>query len=503
MDRRLTLAVAALAAATFIVTLRWSTRVAAGADAYGYVSQADLWLKGDLFIDQSFAANAPWPMARWTFTPLGYRPEVDGYRIVPAYAPGLSILMAAAKAIAGQCAVYWIVPLAAALLVAATFFVGASLASRQAGLGAAWLVATSPTLLFMSMAPMSDVPAAAAWAIAAAFVVSGSSSGAAAGAGLASAVAILTRPNLAPIAAILAVWLFIKRRPTVAVVYAVLAAAGAAAVAIINTRLYGSPFRSGYDLTDAFAIANVLPNLARYGRWLAEAETPVAIAGLVWLVWTRRWLLVSIVAAVWAVYLLYVPWDAWWYLRFLLPTWPMMAIGAATLLFRLPRRVALFGFVALGLVGLVQAWQRGAFHEAAGESKYVEVARVVEALTEPSAVVISAQHSGTLRYYAGRMTLRWDTGDLAWLDRTVEWLNTNGHHPYLVLEQPEIEALRAKAASSSAVARVDWAPMVEFRDGAVKLFDAVNRHNDQPVVQNKPSLAVDGCVTGKSVGLAK
>jgi len=147
----------------------WNTRTAAGADAYGYVSQADLWLSRTLFIDQRFAASAPWPLARWTFTPLGYRPEPAGYRIVPSYAPGLPMLMAVAKAMAGECAKFWIVPLAGGLLVLATYWIGVRIGRPWIGLAAAWLVATSPTMLFMLMAPMSDVPAAAAWALAGMF----------------------------------------------------------------------------------------------------------------------------------------------------------------------------------------------------------------------------------------------------------------------------------------------------------------------------------------------
>src|SRR4029078_2703598 len=119
-------------------------------------------------------------------------------------------------------------------------------------------------------------------------------------------------------------WLITRHRFMAASAFALLASAGGIAVAVINLRLYGSAFRSGYDLTDAFAIANIVPTLARYGRWLIETETPIALGGLVWLAWTRRWLLATLVAAVWATYLLYVPWDAWWYLRFLLPAWPMM-----------------------------------------------------------------------------------------------------------------------------------------------------------------------------------
>src|SRR5262249_26525718 len=76
-------AVTFLALTVITIGVVWGTRVAAGSDAYGYVSQVDLWLRGDLHIDQSFGATVPWPLARWTFLPLGYRPEPDGYRIVP------------------------------------------------------------------------------------------------------------------------------------------------------------------------------------------------------------------------------------------------------------------------------------------------------------------------------------------------------------------------------------------------------------------------------------
>src|SRR5262249_22176872 len=140
-----------------------------------------------------------------------------------------------------------------------------------------------------------------------------------------------------------------------------------------------------------------------------------------------------------------------------------------------------------------------AFREWAGESKYVEVARAVQSLTSPDDVIISAQHSGTLRYYAGRLTLRWDVGDPAWLDRTIEWLAARGHHPYFIVEEPEIQALRAKAAAVSAAARLDWTPAVSFRGGAVLLFDAVNRDRAHATVAPRGSFAIDGCVTARSV----
>src|SRR5262249_59597563 len=78
--------------------------------------------------------------------------------------------------------------------------------------------------------------------------------------------------------------------------------------------------------------------------------------------------------------------------------------------------------LALGVHGVVEAARRETFNVARGEAKYVEVAGVVESITDPDAVIISMQHSGSLRYYAGRLTLRWDIGEPAWLDRAIDWL---------------------------------------------------------------------------------
>jgi hypothetical protein len=203
---------------------------------------------------------------------------------------------------------------------------------------------------------------------------------------------------------------------------------------------------------------------------------------------------------IWISYLLYVPWDAWWYLRFLLPAWPMMTIATASLAAACYRAgspavrvIAVAGVLAIGVSGIRQAVRRDTFSVARGEAKYVEVARTVEALTQPDDVIISAQHSGSLRYYAGRLTLRWDVGDPAWLDRTVEWLAAHGHHPYFVVEPQEIEELRARFGPANASARLDWTPMVSFRNGAVTMYDGVRRERGGTAVAQAPSRAIVDC----------
>jgi hypothetical protein len=108
---------------------------------------------------------------------------------------------------------------------------------------------------------------------------------------------------------------------------------------------------------------------------------------------------------------------------------------------------------------------------------------------------VSAQHSGSIRYYAGRMTLRWDVGDPAWLDRTVEWLAAHGHHPYFVLEAQEVDALRARSDPTDMSARLDWPPMVSFRGGAIRMYDGVRREQNSPTVSQPSARLSRECLT--------
>lgn len=198
IDDRLT--VTALSVGVVVLGLLFGTMAATSSDPYGYVSEADLWLRGNLKTTQSWVADVPWPAAGRTFTPLGYHPRSDygledETTIVPTYAPGLPLLMAGAKAVGGEAAVFWVVPLCGGLLILATYKVGCQLASSRVGLTAAWLVATSPIVLYMLMWPMSDVPVAAVSTVMC-WLLLRSSVAHAIGAGLACALVILIRPNL-------------------------------------------------------------------------------------------------------------------------------------------------------------------------------------------------------------------------------------------------------------------------------------------------------------------
>ena len=107
-------------------------------------------------------------------------------------------MLAGAGAVGGFQAKFMVVPLLAGLLVIATYGIGARLASPAAGLIGAWLVATSPALLFMMMPVMSDVPVSAIVA-ASFYLLIGPGLVRAAGAGALISLAVLVRPVLAPL----------------------------------------------------------------------------------------------------------------------------------------------------------------------------------------------------------------------------------------------------------------------------------------------------------------
>ena len=483
-----------------LATAHFGPRAVGGADEYGYVSQADLWLTGRLTIDQSFVRQVPWAYAEQAFAPLGYHPHPnDRGTLVPTYSPGLPLLLAAAKLAGGQSAMFLVVPLAAGLLVLATFLIGRALGSPAAGLIAAWLIATSPTVLFMSMATMSDVPVAAAWAWAFVMMLGGSLRSAAA-AGILSSIAILIRPNLAPLAGVLALRYVlaartIDRRPSSLRQLATFSFAlvpGIASVAVLNHRLHGSALTSGYGaLSELFAAGRMPANLARYLGWLVESHTPIALIGLLAVfVPVRRIRLpsqsvdVSIVivlwvAFVWAVYCAWMVFDAWWFTRFLLPAWPfmMLALGgvAVAVAERRPRMRAALVVVllALGAYGVYFAAERYAFAARDSRRRFVAASRLVRAQTRDNSVILSKDYNGALRYYGGRMTV-----DFSWMprgpsiDTAVAWFTSHGVATYLAIEDWELPEVRARFAGSQMLRALERPPVAIYeRPGRMLLFD--------------------------------
>ena len=490
-------ACAALVALAIAYTgLRWGVLVAGGSDSYGYISQAELWRRGTLTVQQPIVRPTPWPRAAETWTPLGYRPSPhvrDAY--VPMYAPGLPLLMAAAQAIAGFCGAFAVVPICGALTVWLTFVLGRRLFDPpRIAVAGAMLVAASPVFLYQLINAMSDVPATASWTLALVLAVTRRPFAS----GLAMAVAIAIRPNLAPLAAVIAAWMWLSEAAGERWHSLLRFAAGTApaviVIASLNARLYESPFTSGYGATaDLYSLQHVAANLRNYASSLAEVETPIVALSVLYIAIPAmgrpprligaRLLAGGTMAAMVLSYAFYQPFDVWWYLRFLLPMWPAMMLATAAAIDAIARSVQgpenrpAFAAVAMAMIVVLLATHhlrmaaaRGVFDLGRTERKYVDVARWIADHTERDAVILSHQHSGSLRLYAGRLTLRFDILEPEWLDRALAWLQSTGHHPYILLDGDEVVRFRARFGNSSAWA-LTAAPIGELND-VVFVYDA-------------------------------
>jgi hypothetical protein len=510
-----------LAAFVTIFSFFGNFAIAGGADSYGYLSQADLWLNGgDLHVTHIGADDIPWPFPQQTLAPLGYRPSADAETSVPTYPAGLPMVFALFKAIGGQCALRLVIPLAGGLLVMATFAIGRLMFSDHVGAAAAWLVATSPVVLSMLRQPMSDIPVAAFWGLVTYGCLLGSRRGALM-AGVAAATAILIRPNLAHLAVLGALWLAARNSDGLplgrvkrdgglpsridvrrALLFCFPVATAVLAVALINRSVYGSVTSSGYgDFGALFSQYRIPSNLTRYTTWLVTSQTPIALIGLIAVflplrLLTRgriqvpgRALLAMISLGVMACYALWIVFDAWWYLRFLLPLWPAMCVTTAWLLtWPSGRTYSTIGKVlllSLGIYGLWFSHRQGIFDFGEGDYRYVNVAHLVRDATPPNSMIFALQHSGSVRYYGERMTLRWNFLHPRWLDRSVAWLSQEGMHSYFLLDESEIDSFQQRFSRDNTLGRLEIARIFEY-EGAprVYLYDALQpvRGTEQPLI---------------------
>jgi hypothetical protein len=198
-----------------------------------------------------------------------------------------------------------------------------------------------------------------------------------------------------------------------------------------------------------------------------------------------------------ACYLPYVVFDDWSYLRFLLPTLPLVVMLVIATIDAICRRVAprlrqrrvalrpdgpvlagrsapahrsggqaVTAVVAVAALGLAVLWigearDRQAFRLRAVEARFERAGMFVDRRLPPNALVITTWQSGSVRFYSGRKTLVWDQLDPAWLDRAIAFASSRGFEPYLLFESREEPLFRERFGGHSAIGRLDWRPVAE------------------------------------------
>jgi hypothetical protein len=125
-----------------------------------------------------------------------------------------------------------------------------------------------------------------------------------------------------------------------------------------------------------------------------------------------------------------------------------------------------------------------------GEQKYADVGRYIATKLPLNAVVLSMQHSGSVRLYSGRPTIRYDSLDPEWLDRALAHLRSSGYVPYVLLEKFEVPMFRERFATQKSVTLVDAQPIALHRRREVMLYRA---DGISPVAMPAPIPPTSGC----------
>jgi hypothetical protein len=272
-----------------------------------------------------------------------------------------------------------------------------------------------------------------------------------------------------------------------------------ALIAAIHATLYGSPLRSGYgSLTDVFALRHLLAAIEVYpARAFLSHSAFLGLAFLAPLLLPSseqrghaRSVSVFLLLMAAVLFLCYAFYD-WWCLRFLVGSIVLLLVLAAVALIRLIERfppsaraplVVLTGCIVVGLL-LQRAATLGVFGLKATERRYVATADWVNEHLPQHAALVSMQHSGSLRYYTGRLILRWDLLPRRKLDGALLFLSEHGHPPYVVLDcAGETKAFARRSYGRSDLSQMDWPTLAEIGGGAcVRILDpAARAHQSEP-----------------------
>jgi hypothetical protein len=431
-----------------------------GADSYGYVSAGELIAQGSLVADAPIAGWLSAANRMAIASPLGWAPAADGSGIVPAYPLGLPLLMALFSAIGGTHAVFFVAPCTAAITLFLVHRLTRSWFDADTALLTTALAAWNPLFIAYAKQPMSDVPASM-WTVLAMSLAVRSTSSTAFAAGIAGGLMVITRPALLPAAAAI---IFVAHRGDIARRRAALATGGLAIgvliLMLIQHLLFGSPLSTGYGTTAAlFSASHVATNVLIFIKHGWFVAGPLWILGVIIGVFAARPeprtkpLIVFGAAAV--PYLFYLPFDHWETLRYLLPGMMILTVTVGSGLIRFARAtqnasataimLCAFTVVAVGQSELLLR-RSAAWNIADLEARYPLAGEWISINTPANSVVLANQHSGSLRWYGRRQTLRWDLIAPEDLARTVKELESNGAVVYVALEGVEAEMFDARFA---------------------------------------------------------
>ncbi len=450
--------------AMLVVLTHFATGIAGDSDPFGYVSEAILLSQGQILQPEHVFGLVGLPEDTFITSPVGFEPYTSS-TLVPTYPFGYPLLMALGIRVAGLPAAYLVTPLLAAGTVVLTYLLGRIWLGRLGGLVAAFLVFIFPNFLYSSFMEWSDVPATF-FAVLSLYLLFRPRAGKWSDLGLGAVLgySVWVRPNMALLVAAVGVWLVWRRDWPRALRVGLALLPFVLVEGALNRYLYGAPWATGYGAVQfersvADAGARLLRYLGRLNAGQAQIGLALVCLGALFSVVSRsvRILFLGIGVAFLVFFSFYAyPDDAWWYGRFLLPSFPALAVLEAGGLVRLleavvarvgeARRkhalaVAAAALLVFGLLSGQYAREGSTFRLQRIESNWVQPTQLAAEKVQQPAVVVSMAFSGSLRFYGHLATIRYDIAPADELIGRLRAFEQAGGHVYVFGQQNELDTM--------------------------------------------------------------
>ena len=417
MFRRLVIAAFLVYAA---LLFRYNTFAAGGSDASGYLNAAHLISEGRLKVRvkplDTLGLDDSW---RQVFVPLGFAWAPQPKTIAPSYPLGYPLHMVPFGVAGGwKHAPFYVTPLLALLTLIVTYQLAREISlSQELSVAASALLAVAPSMFNQAVQPMSDVIAMFWCTLTVLCAIRGERSARwAAACGAVFAMSVWVRPS--NLLLMLAIGFAMRWRiPRLAIAVAA-ALPFAIALMAVNRYMYGSGLVTGYGGVGGM-LSWSLPCGLHHLKWLAITMTPFVFPGGLLLGFDRRVAIAHRLALLsWFIsflvfYSIYPICDAWWYLRFLVPAFPAILIGAVAVMrdfVAWPRaRYAMIAIVFITGIIVCRHYRLGSVHT--GEATYPNAIHWAKKQLPPNAIVATMQFSGAYYFYAGELPARYDQLD--------------------------------------------------------------------------------------------
>jgi 4-amino-4-deoxy-L-arabinose transferase-like glycosyltransferase len=403
-----------------VLVVRYTCFGAGGSDSAGYMNGAKLIASGHLTARvtplDALHLSDEW---RDVFTPYSLVPAAAPRMMAPGYPLGFSAHLAAAAAVGGwRRAPFYVSPLMALFCLVLTYWL-----ARELDLPPRWshlsaiVLAFAPTFIYQEIQPMSDV-ASAAWytlSIVAALATRRNARWAAVS-GVAFAVAVWVRPgNVVLLPSLL---LALRGRLRLIAIATAAAAPLAMIWMIVNRAAYGSPFITGYgSVMYLMSWSHIKAFTLTYSKWMMLLQTPLLFPLCFAVAFDRKlppWQRALPFAAFLPLFIFYgfsLQDTAWWFTRYLLPSFPLLIVAAMQVLQRLTagREKLAYALVAVMLItGLYQVQRFGVLGLRFQESGFPHAVQWAEPQLPRDAVVLTQMLGGSFYFYSGRVTARYD-----------------------------------------------------------------------------------------------